>query len=47
MVIGAEDSDDASFIASRISNEVSEPKSITVFGIEMNICFVGDEKVNS
>lgn len=47
MVVGAKDSNDASFIASRISGDVPEPKAFTLLGLEMNAYFIRSEKVNN
>ena len=45
LVIGAKDSPDVSFIASKIGGEFLEPQSLSVLGLEMNVYFVKSEKV--
>jgi len=46
IVIGAKDSNDADIIASKMSGEFLEPKTITVLGSEMKIYFIKSEKIN-
>ncbi len=47
LIIGAKDSKDADYIASKMSSDLLEPKSISVLGLEMKIYFIKSEKVNS
>jgi hypothetical protein len=44
IIIGAKDSKDANFIASRMSGELLEPKSLSVSGLEMNVYLIRSEK---
>jgi hypothetical protein len=43
LVIGAKDSRDAGYIASKMSGEILEPKSLSVLGLEMEIFLVKSE----
>lgn len=43
LIIGAKDSKDAKFIASKMSGELLGPKSLSVQGVEMNIYLVRSE----
>jgi hypothetical protein len=45
VVIGAKDSKDAEHVASKMSGEFLEPKSISVAGLEMKVCFIKNENV--
>ena len=44
LVIGAKDSKDADYIASKMSGELLEPKIISVSGLEMNVYFIKSER---
>jgi len=46
LVIGAQDSKDADFIASKMSGELLEPKSISILGLEMKVYFIKSEMVH-
>lgn len=47
LVIGAMDSKDVDYIASKMSGELLEPKSLSVLGLEMKVYFIRSEKVTS
>jgi hypothetical protein len=46
-VIGAKDSKDADYVALKMSNELLEPRLISVLGLEMEVYFIKSEKVTS
>jgi len=47
LVIGAEDSNEAAYVASKMSDEILEPKSLSVLGLEMKVYFIKSETVTS
>lgn len=47
LIIGAKDSQDANFIASKLSGKHLEPKSLSVLGLEMTVYLVRTEAVRS
>lgn len=47
LVIGAKDSKDADYVASKMSDEILEPKSLSVLGLEMKVYFIQSEKGTS
>ena len=47
LLFGAKDSKDADYIASRMSGELPEPRSVSVLGMEMNLYFIKSEQIKS
>ena len=47
LVIGAKDSNDADYVASKMSDEILEPRSLSVLGLQMKVYFIRSEKVTS
>ena len=47
LVIGVKDSKDADYVASKMSDEILEPKSLSVLGLEMKVYFIKSEKVTA
>jgi hypothetical protein len=47
LLFAAKDSKDGDYIASKMSGELLGPKSISVFGMEMNLYFIKSDKVKS
>lgn len=44
IIIGAKDSKDADYIASKMSDELLGPKSISVLGLEMKVYFIKSKR---